>query len=85
MLLMGLILSSTLFAKVDINHATVDELVVLKGIGVKKAESILAHIKENGCFSSADELVNVKGIGEKLLHAVEEKIEIKACKKKKDI
>lgn len=49
---------------ININTADVAELTKLKGIGVKKAEAIIAWRTEHGGFKSVDQLIEVKGIGE---------------------
>lgn len=51
--------------RVDINHATVEELVELPGIGEQMAKRIVAYREKNGPFESTKELMNVRGIGEK--------------------
>ena len=49
---------------VNVNTATAEEIAqALKGVGLKKAEAIVAYRKSNGQFQHVDELVNVKGIG----------------------
>lgn len=49
---------------VDINTATAEELAdALHGVGLSKAEAIVAYREANGPFSHPDELVNVRGIG----------------------
>ncbi|REE93095.1 competence protein ComEA [Paenibacillus taihuensis] len=53
--------------KVDINHATVEQLDALPGIGASKAKAIMADREQNGLYHSADDLLRVKGIGPKLL------------------
>ncbi len=50
---------------VDLNHATLDELTKLPGVGQKMAEKMLAHRRMNGRFQSVDELLKVKGVGAK--------------------
>ncbi|MGD8176735.1 ComEA family DNA-binding protein [Marinimicrobium sp. ARAG 43.8] len=50
-------------ASVNINTANVDTLAALEGIGVKKAEAIVAWRDANGEFVSLDQLSEVKGIG----------------------
>ena len=35
----------------------------LKGVGLSKAQAIVAYREANGAFTHVDELVNVKGIG----------------------
>lgn len=54
-------------AQIDLNTATPEQLMSVKGIGEKKAADILALRKEKGCFASVDDLLAVKGIGEKTL------------------
>ena len=50
--------------EVNVNTASAEEIAtVLVGIGVRKAEAIVAYREENGRFESADELQLVKGIG----------------------
>src|SRR5687767_9017422 len=52
-------------ATINLNTATVDQLVTLPGIGQKTAERILEYRTKNGGFKKIEELMNVKGIGEK--------------------
>ena len=52
----------------DINTATAAQFAaVMSGVGVKKAEAIIAYRDANGRFDSIDQLSNVKGIGDALL------------------
>jgi len=49
---------------VNVNTASAEEIAeALKGIGMTKAEAIVAYRDEEGQFKHVDELVNVKGIG----------------------
>jgi competence protein ComEA len=49
---------------ININTADKETLMsVIKGVGEKKAEAIIAYREENGSFKSVDELASVKGIG----------------------
>lgn len=49
---------------VDINTASVEELAdALHGVGLSKAEAIVAYREANGPFATPDELVHVRGIG----------------------
>ncbi|WDE03009.1 helix-hairpin-helix domain-containing protein [Thalassomonas viridans] len=52
---------------VDINQASLDDLVSLKGVGLKRAKAIIAYRETNGKFTTLDELLKVKGIGAKVL------------------
>ena len=50
---------------VDINIATIDQLVALPGIGEAMAQRIVAYREKHGRFSSIEEIRHVKGIGQK--------------------
>jgi competence protein ComEA len=50
---------------VNLNTATVTELMQLPRIGQKTAERIIAFRKQHGGFQRPEELMNVRGIGEK--------------------
>ena len=52
---------------VNINTASVDELMQLQKVGPKTAERIVAYRDANGPFKSVDDLQSVKGVGEKIL------------------
>jgi competence ComEA-like helix-hairpin-helix protein len=49
--------------KIDLNSATLEQLVSLPGIGKALAESILAYRTENGPFAAVDDLLKVPKIG----------------------
>lgn len=72
--LMSLIVLLTLGAwlpialALDINSATAEQIASgLKGVGLKKAQAIVAFRDKQGSFKSLDDLLKVKGIGKKLL------------------
>ncbi len=50
--------------RIDLNTATLEELMTLPGIGEVRARSILAYRETNGPFRQAADLMNVSGIGE---------------------
>jgi competence protein ComEA len=50
---------------ININTADVQTLTQLPGIGLKRAEQIVAYRSEHGMFRSPEELLKIKGIGEK--------------------
>ena len=55
--------------KININTATVKELVKLKRIGPKYAERIIKYREENGPFKIPEDIMKVKGIGPKTFEA----------------
>lgn len=55
---------------ININNATHDELVKLKGIGDYRAEQIIMYRNENGGFKNIEELINVSGIGEEIFNSI---------------
>lgn len=61
---------------VNINTATLSQLMDLNGIGEKKAEAIIKYREENGTFTSIEDLLNVPGIGEGILSNIREEITI---------
>jgi len=52
---------------INVNIATVEELMELPGIGETRAKEIVAYRTRNGAFNSMEDLDNVDGIGETTL------------------
>ena len=52
--------------KINLNKATVEELIQLKGVGQKYAERIVDFREKNGPFKKTEDLMNVPGIGQKI-------------------
>jgi len=50
---------------VNINTATVKELVQLKGVGNQYAQKIVEYRETNGSFQKPEDIKNVQGIGQK--------------------
>lgn len=61
---------------INLNTATVSQLMGLKGIGEVKANAIVRYREENGVFHSIDEILNVKGIGEKTFEKIRNQITV---------
>lgn len=53
--------------KLNINSATAEQFMALKGIGKKKADAIIAWRTEHGGFKSLEELAEVNGISERFV------------------
>lgn len=52
---------------VELNRATLEELLCIPGIGETKAHRILDYRDAHGGFRSVEELLEIQGIGEKQL------------------
>jgi len=61
---------------VNINTATIEELMKINGIGESKAQSIISYREEHGPFKNIEEIKNVEGIGEALFEKIKEYIKI---------
>ena len=67
--------------QVNLNTATIEQLVQLKGIGEKTAQKIIDY-RNMHQFTSVDELAQVKGIGEVLLGKLHDQLTVGEKKKK---
>jgi competence protein ComEA len=63
--------------KININTASVEELIKLNRIGPKYAERIVQYRETNGPFVNVEDIVMVKGIGPKTLEANKDVITVK--------
>lgn len=73
----GETVESVVGSEVNINHASAKDMAIsFKGIGLKKAESIVAWREVNGQFTSIEQLLEIKGIGQKILEANRSKISL---------
>lgn len=55
--------------KLNLNTATVEELMQIEGIGEKTAQHIVAYREELGRYTFIEQLLDVEGIGEKKLES----------------
>lgn len=84
-LVLSLALALPAFAAepVDINSADATTLAEgLTGVGMSKAEAIIAYRNEHGPFASAEDLAQVKGIGDKLVEKNRDNIVVGSTKAK---
>jgi len=63
-------------AAVNINTATKDELVSLKGVGAKRAQAIIDYRTKNGPFKTVDDLEKVPGIGPGIMKQIKSQISV---------
>ena len=61
---------------VDINRATMEELVTLPGIGETRAGSIIRYREAHGGFRTPEDIMKVPGIKEKAYEKLKEKIRV---------
>lgn len=59
---------------VNVNKATVEELIKVRGIGPVMAKRIIEHRDKNGAFKSIDDLAKVQGIGGNKLQRIKDQV-----------
>lgn len=60
--------------KININKASMEELIKLPGIGQVKAGDIISFREKNGKFKNIDDIILVKGIGQATFDKIKELI-----------
>ena len=66
--------------KLNLNTATLQELLALPGVGEKTAARILAYREKYGRFVAVEQLMDVDGIGEKQLAQLRELVYVEAVR-----
>ena len=61
---------------VNINTASVEQLMTLPGIGQSKAEAIVSYREEQGAFEKIEELMNITGIKEGVFSKIKDQIKV---------
>ena len=62
--------------KININTASLSELISLPGIGEKRAQKIISYRDKAGDFNNTKDIMKVKGIGEGIYTKIKDMIEI---------
>ncbi|MDO8525207.1 MAG: helix-hairpin-helix domain-containing protein [Candidatus Omnitrophota bacterium] len=62
--------------RIDINTASAEDLMKIKGIGKTVAERIVEYRYRNGSFASIDDLKSVKGVGVALFEKIRGRIRV---------
>lgn len=61
---------------VNINTASIDELMTLSGIGESKAKNIIEYRSTNGKFNTIEDIKNISGIGDALFNKIKDNITV---------
>ena len=61
----------------NLNTASLAELMTLSGIGQTKAQAVVNYRDAHGGFSSVEEIMNVDGIKEGLYNRIRDQIKVK--------
>jgi len=77
-----LALTLSFLSAINLQTATKDELMCIKGIGDKKADLLIKYRKSNK-LTSANDLLAIKGFGKGLVKNVEKNVKSVACGGKK--
>ncbi|USG63910.1 ComEA family DNA-binding protein [Brevibacillus ruminantium] len=62
---------------VNLNTASLEELMTLPGVGEARAKAILQYRNEKGGFRSSDELKKISGIGDKMYDRMKDQVRVK--------
>ncbi len=65
-----------LIGKININTASMEELIVLSGIGEGRAAEIIKYREENKQFTQIEDIMQISGIGEKTFEEIKDKITV---------
>ena len=63
--------------KININTASREELMSLKGIGETRADDIIAFRQSNGGFKNIEDIKKIEGIKDKVFQQIEDQITVK--------
>ena len=66
----------TMDSRININTASLEELMTLKGIGQTRAEQILEYREKHGSFASPEAIMNVDGIKQGTYDKIKDNIRV---------
>ena len=67
-------------SKININKATVEQLMEIKGIGESYAKRIVEYRDKNGPFKNIEDITKVQGIGSKTFDKIKDLIMVESSK-----
>ena len=76
MLMIGIVFAEG-GVKININTASVIELVELQNVGPSYAQKIVAYRQQNGPFNSPEDIMLVAGIGQRTFEVNKDRIVVK--------
>lgn len=68
--------SATKGGLIDINHADLQELQRINGVGPAIAQRIIEYRNQHGAFSSVEGLINVRGIGQAKMNQIRNQVTV---------
>lgn len=69
-------LISNVFAVVDLNSATQQQLEAVKGIGPTKAKAIVEYRSKNGAFKTVEDIMKVPGIKQGVYNKIKPEVSV---------
>lgn len=76
----GKVATAQVASKININKATVEQLMEIKGIGESYAKRIVEYREKNGPFKNIEDITKVQGIGTKTFEKIKDLIIVDASK-----
>lgn len=62
--------------KININTASLEQLMTLSGIGESRAQGIITYRTEHGAFTKVEDIMNVSGIGNAIFSKMKDQITV---------
>ncbi|MBS5064105.1 MAG: helix-hairpin-helix domain-containing protein [Hungatella hathewayi] len=63
-------------AKVNLNTASKEQLMTLRGIGESRAEDIIRYREEHGAFGAIEEIMEISGIKDAAFQKIKDDITV---------